>query len=140
MPIIALSQDTACDLIEGVTDKMTGDIRWGSTEKIIVSEDLGKAGFGILCMIPASNKKALIISIGGFGEGFNCVDENDKMNILFRDGTRLELGHMGDSNCKGKFSLYFGDHFGKMDELELLKERKWKQFDYGGRGNYCKEI
>ncbi len=63
----------------------------------------------------------LIIQAVGAG---SCIDEGSKINILFTDGTRLELVSEDDYNCKGKATAYFGDVFGKKTQLAELKTKK----------------
>lgn len=65
----------------------------------------------------------LILVIQAVGAG-SCIDEGAKINILFDDGSRLELSSNGDFNCKGKATVYFGGSFGKRKELNELKTKK----------------
>lgn len=102
------------------TDKMTGKSTTASKETLIVSEDGGKTGFGIF-LINISG--SLVFSIQAVGAG-SCIDDDDKMNVLFRDGTRLELGNSGKFNCDGKFTLYMGGSFGKRKELEIFRTKE----------------
>ena len=46
------------------------------------------------------------------------------MNILFRDGTRLEFINNADHNCDGEFTLYFGGIYGRIKLLEQLKTKE----------------
>lgn len=46
------------------------------------------------------------------------------MNILFRDGTRLELINDGKFNCEAKFTQYFGGSFGKKKQLDMLRAKE----------------
>lgn len=108
------------DLISTETDKMTGKSTTSSKETLIISDDGGKTGFGIFILDISGT---LVFSIQAVGAG-NCIDDENKMNILFRDGTRLELVNNGKFNCDGKFTLYFGGSFGKNNELELIKTKE----------------
>jgi hypothetical protein len=121
------------DLIVKDTDKMTGQTSVGSAETLIISEDGGKTGFGIY--IIGGSKSSLIFQITAVGAG-NCIDDEDKMNLLFRDGTRLELVNNGKFNCKGNFTLYFGGVFGqkvallKLKTTEIETMRVWTSDSY----------
>lgn len=106
--------------IETTEDKVTGKSTTASKNMLIVSKDGGKKGFGIFLM---KGEKSVIISIQAVGAG-GCIDDDAKMNILFRDGTRLELTNDGKFNCDAKYTLYFGGYFGKKKELELLKTKE----------------
>ncbi len=107
--------------IETIEDKMTGKKTTAAKGTIIVSSDGGKKGFGIILM--QSSSGFLIVSIQAVGAG-SCIDQGNKINILFTDGTRLELSSDGKFNCKGNATLYFGDVFGKNKQLEELKTKK----------------
>lgn len=110
------------DVIIDQTDIVTGNKTRSTKEGIIVSKD-GKNGFGIHLF--QGTGKALIFSATVVGAG-PCIDDNNKMNVLFRDGTRIELLHEGDFNCEGSFTLYLGGAFGKKREMEYFMTREVK--------------
>ncbi len=107
--------------ISSETDKVTGKTSTAAKNTLIVSTDGGKKGFGIFMM--QSSNGGLILVIQAVGAG-SCIDEGAKINILFIDGSRLELASDGKFNCKGKATVYFGDVFGKKSQLEELKTKK----------------
>jgi hypothetical protein len=107
--------------IETSTDKVSGTTTTGSISNLIVSTDGGTTGFGIYMFNGSTGSLVLIIQAVGAG---SCIDEGAKINILFTDGTRLELASEGDFNCKGKATAYFGGIFGKKKQLEELKTKK----------------
>lgn len=117
------SSDTSDCLkyIETTEDKMTGKKTTAAKGTIIVSKDGGKKGLGIFLM--QSSSGSLIVSIQAVGAG-SCIDQGNKVNILFTDGSRLELSSDGKFNCKGNATLYFGGVFGKKKQLEELKTKK----------------
>ncbi|WP_242132613.1 hypothetical protein [Aestuariivivens marinum] len=104
------------------TDKMTGKSSTGAKETLIISQDGGKTGFGIFAL-NSSNSNALILSIQAVGAG-SCIDDDNKINILFRDGSRLELYNDGKFNCDAKMTLYFGGIFGKKKQLNELATKE----------------
>ncbi len=108
------------DLISTKTDKMTGKSSTSSTETLIISDDGGKNGFGIYFMDLSGT---IVFSIQAVGAG-SCIDDDNKMNVLFRDGTRLELINNAKFNCDAKFTLYFGGSFGKKKELEIFRTKE----------------
>jgi hypothetical protein len=108
------------DLISTETDKMTGKSSTAAKKTLIVSDDGGENGFGIY-ILKSSN--SLIFSIQAVGAG-GCIDDDNKMNVLFKDGTRLELVNDGKFNCDANFTLYFGGSFGKKKELEMFKTKE----------------
>jgi len=108
------------DLIITKTDKVTGNVSTGSSETLIVSQDGSETGFGIYLF---KSRKTLVWSMTAFGAG-SCIDDDDKMNVLFTDGTRVTMFNDTKFNCDANFTLYFGSSFGKKKELEMFKTKK----------------
>ncbi len=106
---------------ETKTDKVSGNTSTSAKNTLVVSTNGGKSGFGIFMM--QSSKGALILVIQAVGAS-SCIDKGAKINILFDDGSRLELQNDADFNCKGKTTVYFGDVFGKKKELGEFKTKK----------------
>jgi len=102
-------------------DKVTGSSMTAAKDMLIVSRDGGKTGFGIFVL--KSERGSIIFSIQAVGAG-NCIDDENKMNILFRDGTRLELINDGKFNCDAKYTQCFGGVFGKKKELEMFRTKE----------------
>jgi len=102
-------------------DKVTGESSTSSKDMILISSDGEKSGFGIYIFSTAKNE--IIFSIQAVGAG-NCIDDDNKMNVLFRDGTRLELINDGKFNCDAKYTQYFGGIFGKRKELEMFRTKE----------------
>ena len=112
-----------CDcskLVSTNTDKVTGKSTIGSKNIILVLDNEGKTGFSFYFL---KSKNTLIFSTKAVGSG-NCIDDDDKMLILFKDGTRTTIYNDADFNCKAKFTIYFGGSFGKKKQLELLKTKE----------------
>lgn len=101
-------------------DKITGVSSTSVKSTLVVSTDGGIKGFGIFMML--SGKGDIILSIQAVGAS-QCVAERSIINILFTDGSRLELFNDGKFNCKGKATVYFGGSFGKKKELNELKSK-----------------
>lgn len=117
---VSTSNLDCSDLIITQTDKMTGKSSVVSSETLIISDDDGKTGFGVGFLDVSGT---VVFSILTVGAG-SCIDDSDKMNVLFRDGTRLELTNNGGFNCDSKFTLYFGTSFGKKKELQIFKTKE----------------
>lgn len=107
-------------LISKTVDKVTGTSTIASKETLVISSDGGKTGFGII-MMKASN--TVIVSIQAVGAG-SCISDDDKMNVLFRDGTRFQVTNDGKFNCDPRFTLYLGGGIGKKKHLDLLKSKE----------------
>ena len=114
--------DSDCSsYISTEVDKMTGKSIVAGKEMLLVSKDGGKNGFGIY--IVKNGKRNIIFSIQAVGAG-NCIDDDNEMNVLFRDGSRIELINDGKFNCDAKFTQYFGGVFGKKKELEMFRTKE----------------
>lgn len=103
-----------------VEDKMTGDKTKQGKKTIIVSTDGYKTGFQIFLFL--SNHGSIAVGINTKG-GAGCIDKGSKVNILFTDGSRLETASDTDFNCSGECSIYFGEVFGKEDQLKELQTK-----------------
>ncbi|TVZ14012.1 hypothetical protein [Maribacter sp. MAR_2009_72] len=108
------------DLIETSEDKMTGKSSTTSKETLIISDDGGKNGFGIFALNGASSTILVLQEVGAG----SCIDDDNKVNILFRDGSRLEIYNDGKFNCDAKMTLYFGGIFGKKKQLKELASKE----------------
>lgn len=105
------------------TDDATGKNISISKNTLIISSDSGESGFGIFMMKESANSLILVIHVVGAG---SCIDKGDKINILFTDGSKMELPSESDFNCKGSAKVYFHGRFGKKDQLNQLKSKKIK--------------
>jgi len=107
--------------IAATIDKMTGESSTHSTNNLIISNDGAKTGI-VICSYKV--KTALIIMyIYPYGAG-SCIEVSSKVNILFTDGSKLELNHDGEFNCKQTIYIGFGGIFGKGSKLNELKTKK----------------
>ena len=116
---MAASNYSCENLVIETEDKMTGVKSKSGKENVIISKD-GKKGLAILAM---KSKKSIILSITAAGSG-SCVKDDARINILFRDGTKMEIVNDGSFNCKGNATLYFGGVFGKKDKLGILGKKE----------------
>lgn len=124
------------DYISTEVDKVTGKSVVAAKEMLIVSKDGGKKGFGFYIL--KSSKGSIIFSIQAVGAG-NCIDDNDKMNVLFRDGTRIALTNDSDFNCDAEYTQYFGSVFGKKKELEMFKSKEVETIRIWTSNGYVEE-
>jgi len=100
-------------------DKVAGRTMTIMKEPINISRD-GEESIRLSLLL--TQDKSIIFSMTAKG-ATGCIEEGAKINILFTDGTRLELKSDGEFNCKGKATLYFRGSFGKKSELNELKEK-----------------
>jgi len=106
--------------IETVTDKVDGSTYSSGKKTLVVTNDAGKTGFRILILKGSDN--GLTLSIRAKGAS-SCIDNRAKINILFTDGSRLELSNDGSFNCDANSTVYFGGVWGKMKSLDELKNK-----------------
>jgi len=118
------------------TDKVSGNTFTAAKNALIVSADGGRKGFGIFMM--QGSEAELILTIKAVGAG-NCIDEGAKINILFADGSRLELASEMDFNCERRATVYFGGVFGKKKQLEELKTKKIQTMRVWTNDGYVQE-
>jgi len=117
-----LDYDCNCnDYISTQEDKVTGTVIVGAKVIFKISSDAEKSSLIIDFM--KGDTKTLIISFQAFGAS-SCVDKENKINILFRDGTRIELSNKSDFNCDNRLSEYLGGPFKKDSELEILRTKE----------------
>lgn len=116
-----LNPNDCLNWIKTVEDKVSGKSFTSMKDYLVLSQDGGKKGFGINLML--SNSNSIIFSIKAAGAG-SCIDKGAKINILFTDGTRMELASDGDFNCKGNSTIYFGGSFGEKSQLNEIKVKK----------------
>ena len=81
---------------------------------VIKKDEKNKLILALLAM-----ERTIILSIIVVGGG-DCIDETNKMNVVFRDGTKLEMLNNGGFNCDAEFSIFFGGDFGHKKELGLF--------------------
>jgi hypothetical protein len=111
---------TCGDLIQTVTDKMTGATYIAAQRPIEISAD-NKTGFTL--SLRAGQEGGPVMNIKVFGMG-GCMDENARINCLFDDGERMEFQADNKFNCDGDVSILFGGIHGKKDQLAKLSTTK----------------
>lgn len=107
-----------CDsLIANKTDEVTGSSWVGSKKNYSVGTTEKGIGIGLR---NSSLAKTIIMTVLAFG-GSTCIDEDDKMFLLFKDGKRLTLDNDDDFNCNRRFVFYLHNRSeSKKQEIETL--------------------
>lgn len=121
-------------------DRLTGEKTTTSPKDVIIVSKDGKDGLSMYWMlIPRrSGGSVLVLALKAYGAG--CIDDASKVNILFRDGTKLTLVHGSKFNCDGDATLYFGSLYGKKKELDLLCTKEIEVMRVWGRDTYIEEV
>lgn len=118
-----MEEEISCaDVISTTEDKVTGETTTASKETLVISDDDGSTGFGMLFLL-TSDESTIVWNIQAVGAS-SCIEDDSKMNILFRDGTRAELTQDGGFNCEADFTLYLGSVFGREEELKNLSTKQ----------------
>ncbi len=120
------AQSLTCeDLISIETDKMTGESVIGAKNLLKVFKDENNQhGFAIFVH---KGKRSIIFSIKVLGAS-NCIQDDSKILILFRDGERMELNNEGGENCDANFTLMFEGPAGKKKELRKFGSKEVESF------------
>ena len=106
-------------LIKKEIDKMTGKTTIKS-ESLLISQDGLKTGLAIGLFKSGKEITFAIIAVGAS----SCINENNTMWILFRDGSKIQLTNETAFNCDGKFVVYFLGLYGKKADLEQLRTKE----------------
>lgn len=108
-----------CDtsIISLDVDQFTGKANWSSAQNIVLSPD-GVEGMGMYLIMSDDKHKTLIWVTTSTKAG--CIDKGDKVELVFKDETRMTLYAENNFNCKGKATCYFGGIFGKKTEMQKL--------------------
>ncbi len=114
------------DLILTTVDEVTGSTSSRSKYPLVVSGDDNDSGFE-MSILKGTNSIIFSIKVNGAG---SCIEKDGKMNIVFRDYSRLDLINNGDFNCNSKFSLYFGGNFGKRKAIGIVLHKRDQVYSY----------
>jgi len=104
------------------TDKVTGNIKADSRETLIITNDGGKTGFNVTV---SRRQETIILSIVATGEE-NFINDEDKMCVVFNDGTKIKLMNVGKFNYNPMFTIYLGNNYGNKNKLETFKSKEIK--------------
>ncbi len=116
-------------------DKVTGDV-YKEIKEVIKIRDGKENNYLEINFLHIINENKIIGMYIKLKGNTYCINNNSKLNILFKDGTRLELLSENDFNCKGEFTIYFGDYYlSNQNLLELINKdidviRVWAEDGY----------
>jgi hypothetical protein len=115
------SQDLCNGIVLNIKDKMTGKSYLKLKEAITVVNDDQSQGF---VLTPYSFKKNRYTLSFTLVKVLYCTDEKDYVQILFTDGTKLEIHNGSSYNCDSEFTIYIGGVFGNKKLIEPLSTKK----------------
>jgi hypothetical protein len=123
------SPSPECDaLIKTELDSLSGEYARGSRADIVISKE-GKDALTISFLVM---DRTVILSFTAMG-GVYCMDETNKVNIFFRDGSSMEMTNSGKFNCDGDFSLFFYGSFGNKKQYDQLMTKEIDRVKVGLR-------
>jgi hypothetical protein len=118
-----------CDaVVKTELDSLSGEYSRGSREDIIIA----KEGKDVLTVSLLVMDRTVIISFTAVG-GVYCIDETNKVNLFFRDGTSIEMANNGKFNCDGDFSLFFYGSFGNKKQYDQIMTKEIDRVKVGLR-------
>lgn len=97
------------------------------TDKDLLVSDDGKKGFILYPRFKKEKGEWVYSTIGGTAAQIGSCYENDKVEIIFEDGSKFQMVSWRDFNCKGDIGF---DLYGKFRE-QLSKPMKAIRFTNG---------
>ncbi|HRH57690.1 MAG TPA: hypothetical protein PLS10_08565 [Chitinophagales bacterium] len=123
---ILVNNNIDCSKYISVTfDEVSGKTTTAAKDFILLNDELKLSDYLKLLISLGNNKSNELIFYFYAKGNVGCTDEDGLINILFTDGSRIEL-HNRDFNCKNVSSFYLGGIWGFDDELYQLKSKKIK--------------
>lgn len=114
---VSFSQD--CDsIILYEVDKMDDSKSWSIKNPLVIGDD--KTGIRMNLLMGDGNKTIIWINTA---YGVGCIDKGNKIDVLFTDGTKLQLYATGAFNCQEKSVFYFHKVFGTAKHLDTFCEK-----------------
>lgn len=125
-----------CSGIKDVTDRVSGLRSIGIPNYFMIGKR--REIKSLLAFIPSQN---YIVFSCNISRRVRCVDGGNQMNILFRNGTRIELMHSLKFNCSGNFVVAFGGPVGVSfgDELQQLSTKEIQTIRIWGINSYLQD-
>jgi hypothetical protein len=116
-PVVKPPLNLNCSALVAVQRDITSDSFYAESRRIRIVDDKSN---GFTVMWTNTKKGPLTWSTTLTSGGF-CINEGNKVIIVFKDGRRIQLTHDGKSNCNSTLTLNFGGIWGKEEILDALK-------------------
>lgn len=130
-------QELSCEaLIDTNYDEVSGNTTTALNRRVTLTHD-DVEGLILSLFVPQNGTLIWLTTL--VGEGANCVDDDDKVLMLFTDGSRIELENNNDFNCDANSTLYFGGVFGRQKQLRTLQQKTLKTLRVWHHGGYIQE-
>lgn len=115
-----VEQNDCSKLFETKEDKVTGTSTTTMKELLVVSKENQKQSIAVSF---TKTEKNIALSFFLFDD-VSCFNKGAIINVLFTDGTRVELASNHSFNCEGISSVFFGGAFRSLKELEVFRTKK----------------
>jgi hypothetical protein len=92
------------DLITTESDKMTNDTFYRFKNTIKISNEFNNNRISFIAHTE-KNEEYLFLGIFAYGAG-DCIAEDDKIILLFKDKQTITLENTNDYNCENHFTLF----------------------------------
>lgn len=136
------NKGTCDDLITDFVDKMTKKAEVRSKQTLIVTNEAQDKAIGFFFTKSKTPKSEFIneytvfnLIIKSVGAG-NCVDNGDKINVLFTDGEAIEFRNQGKFNCESTAILALEEDFNKDKRLASLASKSIETIRMWTRNEY----
>jgi hypothetical protein len=100
-----------------------GKVMTSSKGNIRISSD-GNSGLDLAIL---KGTGTIILNFATVGYEIKCVRKDAPGTIEFTDGSTISIKHMGDLNCTGNFSGFFGSGMGNDAVAKTLKSKAVKK-------------
>ena len=116
-------------------DKMSKNKYSLLKESILISENGIE---GLVVSLVEGTSGMVIFGVNPVGAG-SCIDSDEKMELLFRNGEIMTLRHSSDFNCEKNWVTYFGGEFKQTLKYDLLKNNELETIRVWTNDGYVQE-
>jgi hypothetical protein len=119
--VLAEEAEPSCALVKTQMDEVTGKSNTFMTP-IAVSDDNDT---GFIWSLVLGETGTVIWVTQAYGAS-SCIDKGDKTNILFTDGSRIEMAKHTPFSCDNRSTVFFGIASARQEQLAALSTKSIK--------------
>ncbi len=127
------ASDTTCDALIITSTDSKGKPS-SSSQVLLVSNDNGKTGFGII--ITKGIKQGQLLFDLTCAGNTGCVPKYAVVHFAFRDGSHVDVPSDAMANCSGSVPIHFGGTFGRKDLSITLASKPIRSIRVALRGDF----
>jgi len=121
-------------LVTMQTDKITG--RKSIASKPMTLRNESDKDALLIYVLKSNANQSIIFVIKDKSGSISCTQENDAVNFLFSDDSKMQLDSNGKFNCQGESVLYFHGVWGREGKLNELKSKPLSAIRIWGMSNH----